>query len=233
MSLISIASWVTQTNNRLWMLKETLQSLAKTVDFNRHRLFVIDNGSTEETLRYYEEAGSILPFTLIKLPENIGTARAINKAWLYRNPGEHALKMDSDIVIEESGWLDKLEECVQRDEKIGIIGLKRMDCIEAPWTEGWYHSDLHMLPQVPGTRWLVVEKASHIIGACQLYNSKLLDKIGFLYQQGALYGLDDSIAAARCSASGFYSCFYPHYTIHHIDPGDTDYQKWKEQYAAK
>lgn len=234
MALISIASWVTSTNDRLWQLKKTLESLAKTVDFRKHRLIIVDNGSTQETRDYYKTAkDKLFDFEVIQLDENIGTARAINKAWLKRRKNENAVKMDSDVIIHEDCWLDRLEECVARDSKIGIIGLKRPDLIEKPDRTDWYKSELKMLPQEPGQRWLVVEKVNHCMGTCQLYSSKFLDKIGYLYQCGWLYGLDDSIAAARCAASGYYSCFYPHVLIDHIDPGTTDYQKWKEEYAIK
>jgi len=234
MALLSIASYVTPTNDRLWQLKKTFESLAKTVDFRKHRLIVVDNNSTQETRDYYEEAKQkLFRFELIQLEENVGTARAINKAWLYRRKNENAIKLDSDIYIHEDCWVDRLEDCIARDPKIGIIGLKRPDLIEKPDRTDWYKSELVMLPQIPGQRWLVVEKANHVMGTCQMYSSKLLDKIGYLYQCGWLYGLDDSIAAARCKAAGFYSCFYPHILIDHLDPGTTDYQKWKEEYASK
>jgi hypothetical protein len=142
--------------------------------------------------------------------------------------------MDNDVRFHESGWLDNLEECVNIDPRIGIIGLKRKDLAETPHAPAgdWNHSDLIMLPHTPGHRWLIVEKAAHVMGTCQLYNSALLDKMGYLVQFGK-YGLDDCLAAIRCAAAGFYSCFYPHYEIDHLDPGDTPYQGWKEAEAKK
>jgi hypothetical protein len=65
-----------------------------------------------------------------------------------------------------------------------------------------------------------------------MFNSALLDKIGYLYQP-RLYGFDDSLAAIRCQVAGFYSCFLPHIEIDHIDTGETAYQGWKQKHAGE
>lgn len=229
-----MAVYDTAENGRTTMTRRTLESLLRTVNFERHELYVSDNGSVEETRDLYREFSERMPMRVIFNGGNLGTAKAINRAWLYREKGQHAVKMDNDVTIEEPGWLDRLEECIARDPHIGIIGLKRQDLAETPHApaNSWNHSVLEMLPHEAGERWLVVERVHHVMGTCQLYNSTLLDKIGFLVQDG-LYGFDDALAAVRCQVAGFYSCFYPHVHIDHIDPGTTPYQKWKEGYAGE
>ena len=113
--------------------------------------------------------------------------------------------MDNDVVIHQAGWVEKLEACIERDPQIGIIGLKRKDCIESPDRTDFYKSELMMLPHIPGEEWLIVEKVNHVMGTCQMYNSKLIDRIGGLYQMDGLYGFDDSLAAVRCKLAGFYN----------------------------
>ncbi len=236
MALVAIAIHDTDENKRSVFTRQCLDSLATTVDWSKHRLFLIDNGSCALTKAILDAAALRLPFTRIENTENLGTARAINKAWLHRNPGEHCLKMDNDIIVRESGWLDTLELCIARDQTIGVIGLKRKDCAESPNApkRTWSHSQLHMLPQEQKKleRWLIVEIVEHVIGSCQLYNSALLEKIGYLVQFGQ-YGLDDCIACCRSKVAGFFNCFYPHYEIDHIDPGGTAYQDWKSRYAGE
>ena len=70
------------------------------------------------------------------------------------------------------------------------------------------------------------------MGTCQAYSPALLDKIGYLYQP-RLYGFDDALAAVRCKVAGMWSIFLPHIEIDHIDPGDTEYQGWKEKHAGE
>lgn len=233
--LIAMAVWDTTENNRTWMTRATMESLAETVDWHKHRLIVVDNGSCEATwkmLDWYGDWGC-LPFTLLRSEENLGTARAINRAWRYREPGEHAVKMDNDMVFHQAGWADWMEDVFARDPTIGICGLKRNDLEECPWADKpEYRSTIRMLPHEQGQRWLVVERVRHVIGTCQGYSSALLNKIGFLTQP-SIYGFDDSLAAIRAKVAGFQSVFLHGFEITHLDPGGDDYAAWKQGQAEK
>ncbi len=237
MALIACVLFDPPGESRHRLLGDCLESLYRTVDWSRHRLILSDNGTTTQSEDEFHGRmnGYNWPnCTVIRNGSNIGTARAANKAWQLRQPGEHCLKLDSDAVLHESGWLDKLEECIERDPRIGIIGLKRKDLDESPFARPgtWQHSQLKMLPHRKGEPWLIVERVNHVMGTCQLYNSALLDKIGYLVQMGT-YGFDDSLAAIRCDLAGFYSCFYPHYVIDHPDPGKCQYTQWKRDEAGR
>ena len=232
MALIAMAVWDTVENKRTAYTARTLESLRDTVS-GKHRIVIVDNGSCDETKRILHLYSGYHGFSVITLPENIGTARAVNKAWQLREVGEHCVKMDNDVVIHSKGWADELEEALRRDPSIGIIGLKRKDCWENPAHENtFYRSSLAMLPHVAGERWMVIEKVRHVMGTCQMFNSALLDKIGYLYQP-RLYGFDDCLAATRSEVAGFYNAFLPHIEIDHIDTGATEYQGWKEKHSGE
>ncbi len=231
MALIAMAVYDTAENQRSKFTKVTIESLLETVDFNQHRLIIVDNASCEETkelLRKYSAAQSIM---VITNEVNVGTAKAVNQAWKYREPGEHLIKMDNDVDINYVNWIEELEEAIERDPSIGIIGLKRKDLMENPFRNDMFKSELRMLPQERGQRWIIVEEVQHVMGTCQMYNYRLIDKIGGMYQMGGIYGFDDTMAAVRAKVAGFKSCFLPHIEIEHIDPGDNPYQKEKEKYA--
>jgi GT2 family glycosyltransferase len=231
MALIAMAVYDTEENQRTEYTEQTLKCLKHTVDLSKHRVFIIDNNSgkaTKELLDWYRDC-----FTIITLPENIGTARAINKAWKYRNPGEHAVKMDNDVVIFQDNWIELMETAIQREPGIGIIGLKRKDLAEYPGHEcEWYNSKLYFLPHKPGESWIPFEEVVNLMGTCQMYNSALLDKIGYLNQPG-LYGFDDSLASLRSRMAGFKVGFIPHVVIDHIDRGDNPYVQEKQIMAGK
>jgi GT2 family glycosyltransferase len=136
-------------------------------------------------------------------------------------------------VIHSEGWIEVMEDAIRRDPKIGIIGLKRKDCIEnVNHPDNYFRSTIHQLPQQPGERWIIVEEAHHVMGTCQMYSSALLDEIGYLWQP-KLYGWDDVLASARSRAVGFKNVFLPHIEIDHIDEGATPYQSWKERHAGE
>jgi GT2 family glycosyltransferase len=220
----------TRANNRTWMTRYTLDSIVKTVDLEKHRLIISDNGSCDDTHRLYGKFDRHIERVLYN-KGNIGTARAINNVWELRRENEHAVKMDNDVVIHQSGWADLFEEVFQRDPTIGICGLKRKDLEERPdHPEDWARSTLRMLPHKRGERWLVVEEVCHVMGTCQAYSDALLHEIGFLYQPG-LYGFDDSLAAVRTATAGFKSAFLLGIEIDHIDPGGTEFARWKGNYA--
>lgn len=231
MALIAMAVYDTEENARSELTIKTIDSLCATVDFNKHRLVIIDNNSCSKTKWVLVSASSWVK--VITLDENIGTARAINKAWALRQPSENCIKMDNDIVIHQNGWVDEMEAAISKDPFIGQVGLKRKDCWEWPGhTSEDYKSKLHMLPHTPGEHWIVVEKVKHVMGTCVMHSSILLDKVGYLYQP-SLYGYDDVIMSHRAHLAGFYSCFLPHINIDHIDPGGTEFQSWKEKHAGE
>lgn len=232
--LIGMAVYSLADNNKDEYLERTLQSLFNTVDYNKHTIMLSVNAFTNRTLdiiRYYQDNDLIK--NVIFNESNIGTAEAVNKIWRLRQPGQHCIKMDDDVTTEYVGWVEEMVMCIERDTRIGIIGLKRKDLIQTPKHENpSFRSVLKQLPHNPGERWLYIEETEDIMGTCTIYNSELLDKIGFL-RQIKKYGYDDCLACIRSRCAGFYNCFISHIEIEHIDPGGGTYQQWKSDHAAE
>lgn len=239
MALVAIAIYDTPENGRDEYTERFLDSILRPkisdhLDTGNRFVFVI-NAATTRTLDNLAEFARRHrnPVEIITMPENVGTARAINQAWKLRQPGENAVKMDNDIEIHAYDWLEKMEEALQRDPKIGLIGLKRKDCCQHPnHPEEFYRSSLHIIPEtpIPGHPWMVVEKTPDVMGTCTMFSSACLDVIGFLWQPG-LYGFDDVMACERVRKAGFYTAFLHGIEIDHIDNGGNEYQKWKERAA--
>lgn len=243
MALVAMAIYDTPDNGRSEFTRRTLESMAETLDATRHRVFLIINASTpetEEAVIWYQGATQC---EVLRMPENVGTARAINQAWKQRKPGEHCLKMDNDVVFHQDGWLDLMEQAIAADPKIGIIGLRRPDLRQSPndpdpfyrcypkeliRNEKYYPDGNRVLSSI------TIEQTADVMGTCVLHNAALLDKVGYLYQPG-LYGYDDVLMCIRSIQAGFYNCFLSreHVQIDHIDPGDGGYQKWKHKQAAE
>jgi glycosyltransferase involved in cell wall biosynthesis len=244
MALIAMAVFDTEENKRSQYTLATLRNIFQTVDFCKHRLIIVDNNSCEETkkiIEYFLTRSAAESFNnryynnlqVITLPENIGTARAINQAWKIRNEGEHAIKMDNDIIIHSSGWVDEMEQAIRRQPQIGIVGLKRKDLIQTTWHEDSnYRSELIMLPHNAGEKWITFEKTNDVIGTCTMFNSALLNRVGWSYQPG-LYGYEDTLFCHRSHLAGFMNGFLNHIEIEHIDAGATPYQNWKEKHSSE
>lgn len=232
--LISMTTYDTPENKRAAYTEKSFWSVVNSVDTKRHRMFVSDNGSTDpRTLRLLVELDGYDWVTVLRNGSNLGPAKATNQSWKRRKPGEHCCKVDNDVLIHSNHWADDIEEVLQRDESYGIVGLKRKDLTQRPdHPESVWRSKLVMLPGKRGDRWLVVEQAEDIIGTCVVFNSKLLDKIGYLYNAGLKYGFEDPLACHRAHKAGFKTAFYPSVEIEHIDPGGDAHCDWKQQYAA-
>jgi GT2 family glycosyltransferase len=223
MSLIAMAVYDTEENERTAYTKETLNCLWETVDLTQHQVVVIDNNSCEQTKELLKKHNQ---FTIITLSENVGTAKAINRGWKLRQGNEHLIKMDNDVVINYSNWVDEMEEYLEADPMIGILGLKRNDLNENPYRNDQYKTYLRMLPHKSGQSWKIVEDAEHIIGTCQMYNKALIKKIGGLIQPN-IYGFDDTLASIRCKLAGFKNSFIPHIDIQNLDTKENPY--WQEK----
>jgi GT2 family glycosyltransferase len=238
MALIAMAIYDTIENDRTKYTKRTLDNLFNgNVDFDKHRLIVVDNDSCKETKEVLAEYNNWYWLTIITNKENVGTAKAINQAWSHRNPGEHLIKMDNDVVVYKKGWVDDMEEVLNIGDRltppIGILGLKRKDLIESPYRTDGYQSQLMQIPHNIGESWHTVEIINHCMGTCQMYHHKLIDKIGGLEQLGGIYGLDDTIASAKSQIAGFCNAFLNHIEIDHIDTGEnTEYLKFKSDYVS-
>lgn len=238
MALIAMAVYSTDENKKDSCLEKTLYSLSSTVDLMKHSLYLSINSKTEQTENIIDNwlfhvSNGKFNFHIIRNETNIGTAEAINKVFALRQKGEHAIKIDDDVVIHSKDWIEVMEDAINRDPSIGIIGLKRKDCIEkVTHPDPYFRSNLIQLPQKPGERWIIAEEVHHVMGTCQMLSSALLDEIGYLYQP-KLYGWDDVLASARSRAVGFKNVFLPHIEIDHIDDGATPYQSWKEKHAGE
>lgn len=242
-SVISIAIYDLEGTKRPSYTRRTLESLLETVNFNNHVLYLGDNNSCQETKDYLNVFQN--KFRL-KFPEqnlkiehhatNLGTAKCVNRGWAWARANFDIagyIKMDNDVIVHQSGWVEAMEEAIQRFPRAGIVGLKRFDLEEHPDHEnGWFRSALIMLHE-KGKYDIILECCHHVMGTAEMLSKALVDKIGGLYQCEGKYAFDDSLACVRARKAGFESCFLHGIKISHIDEGGDEYTQWKRDYAGE
>ncbi len=116
---ILLYSW-----NKCDLAAQTLRSL-RSAGFRGAPVFALDNGSqdgTEDMFRAMAaDWGS--PFTVVRLPVNVGAPAARN--WLLSLPEvrqrDHAVFLDDDVLL-EPGWLDGLLAVAHTRPRWGAIG---------------------------------------------------------------------------------------------------------------
>lgn len=99
--MIAMCCHDSEENERSEYTYQTLYSLRRTVDLHKHRLFVIDNNSCRRTKEMLEVMSKERhhKFTVITMPENVGTAGAINQAWKHKRTGENLIKLDYNCDV--------------------------------------------------------------------------------------------------------------------------------------
>lgn len=234
MALITMCCHDTEENGRTEYTRQTIACLLQTVDFNKHRLIIIDNASCEATKELlFQTLLNGNNISIITNEENLGTSRGLNRAWKDRKPNEYVIKIDNDVVIHSNTWVEELEEAIERMPTIGILGLKRKDIIQTTWhTDPQYRSEYVMLPHEPGQRWICYERTPDVIGTCTMFNWRLLDKVGFSYQPSR-YGFEDVLFCHRSHLAGFSNGFLSHINIDHIDVGGNEYIHWKQKESGE
>ena len=233
-AMIAMAVYDTEENQRTKYTKQTIDSLLETVDFKKHKLYLVNNNSCEETRKILDSycwVNTLLNIYVIDNADNIGTARAINRAWALKQPGEVLIKMDNDVVINNYGWVEDMETAM-RLGGYGIVGLKRKDLMQHPNAKDNWKTQLKMLPHEKGEPWVLVEESEDIMGTVQMFNPTLINKMGGLMQAG-VYGFDDTLACIRAKLLGYKLAFLPHIDIDHIDVGGDAYTEWKRKYAGE
>lgn len=227
MSLIAVAVFDTDHNDRTKYTKECLTSLLDTVDFKKHRLFVMDNNSCNETVKFLYDFSKNKNVECFTNPKNLGTAAAINMAIKSREPNEMVIKMDNDCVVHQSGWVEVMEKAIKSDPTLGIVGLKRPDVWQSPTNpDPKYRTTIETLKNG-----IEIEVCEDIMGTCTAYNPLLMDKVGPLVQNSE-YGFDDVIYSVRSICAGLRNCFLPNIKITHLDDYKNPYSDWKKRHAS-
>lgn len=240
MSIICVASYCTDENKRLRYAKRMFRSLLETVDFNKHRLGIYLNSPNKEAevwfdwfrvdfRKKFKEENLIM----IADENNVGTAKAVNHLMNMRKENETCIKMDDDVIVNKQGWVDEMEEVLQRMPEIYILGLKRRDLWESTYRNDAWRSELLEVPHSIGQKWYCVEKVSHCMGTCTMFSLKCLEELGGLYQMEGLYAFDDSLHSLRTALAGGINCFLHGIDILHIDEGGDAYTEWKRKYAGE
>lgn len=85
-----------------------------------HKLFIVNDGSSEKTSRYLRTFVSKHGGNLIENSTAVGYTRAANMA-LRTSTGEYIILLNSDVIVPDR-WIERLLECIESDPDVGIVG---------------------------------------------------------------------------------------------------------------
>jgi GT2 family glycosyltransferase len=194
-----VASIVLLSFNRLDYLRTTLFSLCQTVQRNDLEVIAVDNGSTDGSREFLEDAlqrGWISKALL--LDANLGNASGYNRGFALAHPDSRFLmKLDSDIKLLTPGWLEKSIEFLDGHTSVGFVALNLVNL--APFSA----LPMHQVDEVA-----VADFGEWTAGGAMLIPRRTLDTLGrFAEDPGRTYVSDDVTYYARAARAGF-RCYH-------------------------
>lgn len=110
-------------DNRKTDLEKCLTSIYENVQDISFEIIVVDNASTDETIKMIEEY--FPDVHIIKNAQNIGYAPAMNQAWL-KSSGKYIMTLSSDAEL-LPGAVDRMIKFLEEHKDVGVVGPKTYD----------------------------------------------------------------------------------------------------------
>ncbi len=193
-------------------LGECFDSVLKYTDFKKAHLILIDDKSPDSRvlplLKKYKKENDT-KITLLVNRNNLGFVATVNKG--MRHSKNDVLLLNSDAVVTE-GWLDKIMDCGERDDKIATVTPVANNVTPAHLPEGFRKRgfpegytlkrmaklvedcSMHLYPEVPSAH-----------GFCMYIKREVIKKVGYFDEEtfGKGYGEENDFCF-RCFKYGYY-----------------------------
>ncbi|MBI5630185.1 MAG: glycosyltransferase family 2 protein [Elusimicrobia bacterium] len=144
-----------------------------------YEIIIVDNGSTDGTAA---QAKKIPGVRLIRNPENLGFAKAINQG-MEKAKGRYLVWLNSDVVV-TAGWLEGLIACATRLPRIAAAGPCTNETVGFQLVPGAGYQGLKELPLF-AQAWALKHQGQalsvpRLTGFCLLLKREAVAKVGLL-----------------------------------------------------
>lgn len=181
--VMAMATW-----NKLPSLERALPGILANTAGADWSLTIVDNGSRDGTGPYLDAMAAAEPRLRVEhLPENVGKPAAINRVWRpalgAAEPPDFLVSMDDDMAP-DPGWLGLASEAFRREPRLGLLGLD----VDDPARD--HHPIAHRRCYGDG---IVLETGEFCVaGACLIFPTPLIRRIGLYDESLGLYAHDDA-----------------------------------------
>ena len=216
--------------NVKYFLEQCLDSVLPAVKNIAAEIFVIDNNSSDDSLRYLKPLFPNVIF--IENKKNTGFSKANNQA-ITQAQGEYVLLLNPDTVIGENA-LTNVCRFMDENPQAGAAGVKMMDGygrflpeskrgFPSPWNSFCKMSGLSKLfpysKRFGGYHLKYLDKNhTHAVdilaGAFMIVRKEAVEKSGYLDEHFFMYG-EDIDWSYRIARSGYKNYYYPEPIIHY------------------
>jgi GT2 family glycosyltransferase len=216
--------------NVKYFLEQCLSSVFKATNNISAEVFVVDNDSTDDSVKMVKE--KFTKVILIHNKENVGFSKANNQA-IEQSKGEYVLLLNPDTVVEE----DTFEKCIQFMDihhDAGGLGVKMIDGngIFLPESKRGLPTPAVSFYKIFGFSKLFkksklfakyhlgylkedeINEIEVLSGAFMWMRKSVLEKIGYLDEAFFMYGEDIDLSY-RITQSGYKNYYFPEAKIIH------------------
>ena len=197
---------VVLTWNGLAYTRRCLESVHAFTTHPRHRVMVVDNGSTDGTVAYVEGLAGI---EVLANGVNLGYAGGNNRALTRLEPGTDVVLLNNDVEALEPGWLERLQDCARSDSAIGVVGcrLRRPDgrLLHAGTympTDTFHGQQIGSEARDVGQYSAPVRDVEGVVFACVYLTAEVLEQVGLLDEGYDAY-FEDTDYCLRALQAGF------------------------------
>jgi GT2 family glycosyltransferase/glycosyltransferase involved in cell wall biosynthesis len=201
--------------NALPDVKLCLESINGREDGCQVRVFVVNDGSNEETTAWLRAFCDGKMFVLIEHPHNLGYTRAVNTG-LRATTASYVITLNSDTIV-TTGWLKGLLRCINSSPDIGIAGPLSN---AASWqnvpqlfeADGTFAVNELRAGDTPDSMARIVARVSRraypkvpfVNGFCFMIKRAVLDAVGFMDEENFPVGYgEENDFCIRAADAGF------------------------------
>lgn len=204
---------------------ECLRSLLQ-VNYKKFRVFVIDNGSSNNEAEQLRNLFNDPRLTIVPLKKNLGFAIASNigiRLSIQAN-ADYIMLLNNDTTV-DINFLSNLVSEMEKNPKIGVAAPKIYFYHDKKriWYAGgkinlYFKHKIIGIGQVDNGQFDSTMETDYALGACMLVNRQVFDKIGLLARE-YFYGPDDVDFCLRARQEDFLCYFVPGSKIWHKESG--------------
>lgn len=231
-------------HNALHFVRGCLDAVVQNTPRRGMRVIVVNDGSDEPTSTYVRRFAERYPFiTLIENTEAQGYTKAANRG-LRASTAAYAILLNSDAVV-PPGWIDRILECGESDERIGIIGplsnaasyqsVPDIRSVEGDWAVNTLPVELDLdemaakVLQISERRF---PRAPFLNGFCYAIKREVINAVGLFDEETFPVGFgEENDFSIRAREAGFELAVADHaYVYHHKSKS---FSKERRQRLAK
>lgn len=219
------------------LLIRCLNSVEKSSDGLRAKIFIQDNASTDGVSRILSEFPKV---SLTQNFDNLGFAKAVNKA-LEQGTGDYVVLLNPDTYI-TNGFFESGMVFMHKHPDVGVIGPKILDndgklqnsarAFPNPLTAFFGRSSFlsRVFPNNPITRRNLLSLKSDgktpmevdwVSGACMMVRRKAVERVGLLDERFFMYW-EDADWCRRMWQSGWKVIYFPVTSVYHYVGGSSE-----------